>query len=59
LAQPKLPPIPENSSDQFFFQTSWVSVERILRQYTEYHFGRTIRSAAMIDSYFASLPTSS
>ena len=59
LAQPELPSIPDNSSHQFFSQTSWVSVERILRQYTEYHFGRTIRSAAMIDSYFASLPTSS
>jgi DNA repair protein RecO (recombination protein O) len=30
-----------------------------LRQYVQYHFGRPIRSAALIDSYFAFLPTSS
>lgn len=32
---------------------SWLSVEKILRSYTQYHFGRPIRSAALIDSYFA------
>ncbi|GAA6621884.1 DNA repair protein RecO [Scytonema sp. NUACC26] len=31
----------------------WFSVEQILRQYAQYHFGRPIRSAALIDSYFA------
>jgi DNA repair protein RecO (recombination protein O) len=31
----------------------WLSVEQILRQYAQYHFGRSIRSAALIDSYFA------
>ncbi len=31
----------------------WLSVEKILRQYTEYHLGRPIRSATLIDSYFA------
>jgi DNA repair protein RecO (recombination protein O) len=31
----------------------WLSVEQILRQYTEYHLGRPIRSATLIDSYFA------
>jgi DNA repair protein RecO (recombination protein O) len=40
-------------------ETSWLSVEQLLRQYVQYHFGRPIRSAALIDSYFASLPTSS
>ncbi len=30
----------------------WLYIERILRQYTQYHFGRSIRSAALIDSYF-------
>lgn len=38
---------------------SWIIIEQILRQYVQYHFGRPIRSAALIDSYFASLPTSS
>jgi len=33
----------------------WLFVEQILRQYVQYHFGRQIRSAALIDSYFASL----
>lgn len=37
--------------------TGWLSIEKILRQYVQYHFGRPIRSAALIDSYFASLPT--
>ncbi|MBW4632250.1 MAG: DNA repair protein RecO [Iphinoe sp. HA4291-MV1] len=32
---------------------SWFSVEQVLRQYAQYHFGRPIRSAALIDSYFA------
>ncbi|WP_017316916.1 DNA repair protein RecO [Mastigocladopsis repens] len=31
----------------------WLSVEQILRSYAQYHFGRPIRSAALIDSYFA------
>jgi DNA repair protein RecO (recombination protein O) len=34
-------------------KNSWLSVEQILRQYAQYHFGRPIRSAALIDSYFA------
>ncbi|BAZ39891.1 hypothetical protein NIES4101_58480 [Calothrix sp. NIES-4101] len=32
---------------------NWLSVENLLRQYTQYHFSRSIRSAALIDSYFA------
>lgn len=39
-------------------EASWLSVEQLLRQYVQYHFGRPIRSATLIDSYFASLPTS-
>jgi DNA repair protein RecO (recombination protein O) len=31
----------------------WLTVEQILRQYTQYHFGHSIRSAALIDSYFS------
>ncbi|MBW4585807.1 DNA repair protein RecO [Aetokthonos hydrillicola Thurmond2011] len=31
----------------------WLSVEQILRFYAQYHFGRPIRSAALIDSFFA------
>ena len=32
---------------------SWLFVEKVLRQYAQYHFGRPIRSAVLIDSYFA------
>jgi len=31
----------------------WLSIEQILRQYAQYHLGRPIRSATLIDSYFA------
>uniref|UniRef100_A0A832H2X9 DNA repair protein RecO n=1 Tax=Oscillatoriales cyanobacterium SpSt-402 TaxID=2282168 RepID=A0A832H2X9_9CYAN len=42
------------------FSTSnedWLSVERLLRQYAQYHFDRPIRSAALIDACFLSLST--
>jgi DNA repair protein RecO (recombination protein O) len=61
LAGANLPQIDTCLSDQplpLDTDASWVSVEQILRQYVQYHFGRPIRSAALIDSYFASLPTS-
>ncbi|MBE8997881.1 DNA repair protein RecO [Nostoc sp. LEGE 12447] len=32
---------------------NWLSVEQILRQYAQYQLGRPIRSATLIDSYFA------
>lgn len=32
--------------------SAWVSVEQILRQYVQYHFGRSIRSAALMDACF-------
>ncbi|MEB3278844.1 MAG: DNA repair protein RecO [Lyngbya sp.] len=31
--------------------SDWVSVERLLRRYAEYHLGRAIRSATLIDTY--------
>ncbi|MEL7039303.1 MAG: DNA repair protein RecO [Cyanobacteria bacterium J06592_8] len=31
--------------------SDWVSVEHLLRQYAEYHLGRSIRSATLIDTY--------
>ncbi|MEB3219132.1 MAG: DNA repair protein RecO [Nostocales cyanobacterium 94392] len=34
---------------------NWLYIERLLRQYTQYHFGRSIRSATLIDSYFATI----
>ncbi len=59
LAEPALPQLNATLPDQqFSLDTTWISVEQVLRQYAQYHFGRPIRSAALIDSYFASLPTS-
>lgn len=62
LAGAELPQVDTCSPNEFSLlmadTTSWLSVEKILRQYVQYHFGRPIRSAALIDSYFASLPTS-
>jgi DNA repair protein RecO (recombination protein O) len=49
LSQASLPAIAQ--------MDNWLSIECILRHYVQYHFGRSIRSAALIDSYFASLPS--
>jgi len=46
LSQPEIMPI-DAAND------AWSSVEQILRLYAQYHLGRPIRSAALIDSYFA------
>lgn len=56
LSKPQLPQIQENSFHLFFSDPRWLGVERILRQYTQYQFGRQIRSAALIDTFFGSLP---
>ncbi|HAZ49148.1 MAG TPA: DNA repair protein RecO [Cyanobacteria bacterium UBA11369] len=58
LASRSLPQLQLNLGQQEYSYTSWLSVERILRHYTQYHFGRIIRSAALIDNYFDTLPTS-
>ena len=47
LQQPQI--IPEEISGD----EHWLLVEKVLRQYTQYHFERPIRSATLIDSYFA------
>ena len=47
LSQPEIMPIDAAKND------NWSSVEQILRSYAQYHFGRPIRSAPLIDSYFA------
>ncbi len=39
-------------NEAFSADPSWLVVEQILRQYTQYHLGRSIRSAALLDSYF-------
>lgn len=59
LTKPQLPQTSENSFHLFCSDPKWLNVERILRHYTQYHFGREIRSAALIDNFFSSLPTCS
>lgn len=57
-------PIKSNLDGSFSFtnlqatQADWLSVERLLRQYAQYHFDRIIRSAALVDTCFLSSPTS-
>ena len=46
-----VPPAPPDSPDV------WLSLERALRYYAQYHFERAIQSAHLIDSCFASLPS--
>ena len=60
LAGAELTQIDAFVSEQVFsLENTWLFIERILRQYVQYHLGRPIRSAALIDSYFACMPTSS
>ncbi|HEY9909849.1 MAG TPA: DNA repair protein RecO, partial [Thermosynechococcaceae cyanobacterium] len=64
LSAPELAVLQElsqpNLSEQFIQATVaaldvWLAVERILRQYAQYHFDRQIRSAALVDACF--MPT--
>lgn len=59
LANPELSPVAENAASGFFQQPNWLSIEKVLRQYSQYHFGRLIRSAVLMDTYLTSLSTSS
>jgi DNA repair protein RecO (recombination protein O) len=57
LATAELPQLeavfPEQRTDLFLPKSmngAWVKVERVLREYAQYHFGKTIRSAALVDA---------
>lgn len=50
LAELNLQPAARLSDEQI-----WLPIERILRRYTEYHFERPIRSAALIDTCFTAV----
>ncbi|NET55655.1 MAG: DNA repair protein RecO [Symploca sp. SIO2E6] len=57
LAAPELPPLtqvfPNQPGDPLTLESvksAWVKLERILREYAQYHFGRSIRSAGLLDS---------
>ena len=43
---PPSSPTPSNLS----LDAAWVRVERVLRDYAQYHFGRNLRSAALVDA---------
>lgn len=52
LSQPQLPEMSHPmTSDYWLNRQEWISVERILRKYAEYHLDCSIRSATLIDSY--------
>jgi DNA repair protein RecO (recombination protein O) len=51
LAQPQEHPIEQPLPEQ-----TWLSIERILRHYAQYHLDQPIRSAALIDTCFSPLP---
>ncbi|MEM9246950.1 MAG: DNA repair protein RecO, partial [Cyanobacteria bacterium P01_F01_bin.153] len=59
LALPKLDPtmqntLPQQDSRQNFL--AWVQIERALRHYAQYHLGKGIRSATLIDTYTQTRP---
>lgn len=54
LTLPETPPLPESLAHSARIEQAWVTIERVLRNYAQYHFGRSIRSATLMDSYLAS-----
>ncbi|MBD1808351.1 DNA repair protein RecO [Microcoleus sp. FACHB-SPT15] len=55
LAQAQLPQLSTLLPEGGLFtvdslDTAWVKVERVLRDYAQYHFGRAIRSATLVDA---------
>ncbi|MDX2216313.1 MAG: DNA repair protein RecO [Oculatellaceae cyanobacterium bins.114] len=62
LAQSDLPqagqPIqpPEQSLPTPVSDNVWLSIERVLRNYAQYHFEKSIRSATLVDTCFLSTP---
>jgi DNA repair protein RecO (recombination protein O) len=60
LAQETLPQVSDNTGFAIeTIQAAWRQIERILRQYTQYHLGRKIRSAMLVDRTFAPHPVPS
>ncbi len=51
----QLPPAAKFTTEQlnnFDLNTAWIRIERILREYIQYHIGRMIRSANLIDNLY-------
>ncbi|MGF1482626.1 MAG: DNA repair protein RecO [Cyanophyceae cyanobacterium] len=45
-----LPTASQVSAPDISLDAAWVRVERVLREYTQHHFGRCFRSAALVDA---------
>jgi DNA repair protein RecO (recombination protein O) len=57
LAQESLPQLSDNTGfSGETIQAAWLKIERILRQYSQFHCDRPIRSATLIDRCFAIPP---
>ena len=54
MSLPQLPTLPDEIAHSPSMEAAWITVERVLRQYAEYHLGRSIRSATLMDSYIRS-----
>jgi len=55
LSQNKSPDISKLELEQFRnfdLDQAWIRVEKVLREYIQYHIGRTIRSANLVDSLY-------
>ena len=55
LNQPSLPLLAherELLSGELNLEVAWIRIERILREYIQYHTGRTIRSANLVDNLY-------
>lgn len=53
LAKPQLPELTQDTpGEDFLHWQEWIFIERILRQYAEYHLDCSIRSASLIDACF-------
>lgn len=55
LSNPDLPEVASFSSNKpadFDSETAWMRIEKILREYIQYHIGKTIRSANLVDNLY-------
>jgi DNA repair protein RecO (recombination protein O) len=56
LALPAAPPAAGKPAPEAPPEALWCAVERLLRQYSQFHFDRQIRSASLIEACFLSTP---
>ena len=53
LGNQKLPPVKLLTSQKHFdLDLAWIRVEKVLREYIQYHIGKTIRSANLVDNLY-------